>query len=99
MGKKIYPDKSANAEFKKELDVLLEITSKMQKQLEKGECVLLTFKEAANYLGCSDSFLYKLTSSNVIPCYKPHGRLYFFQHELAEWVTGRETKTINDSKE
>ena len=86
MGKKIYPDKSANAEFKKELDVLLEITGEMQKQLEKGECKLLTFKEAADFLECSDSSLYKLTSNNLIPFYKPRGKLYFFQHELEEWV-------------
>ena len=79
-------DKSATRKIEEELDVLVRITSEMQKQLDKGECRLLTFKEAADFLGCSDSLLYKLTSEKLIPCYKPRGRLYFFQHELEEWV-------------
>ncbi len=82
MAKKNSSEKSALAEFKKELDVLLELTNEMQKQLEVGECKLLSFKEAADFLGCSNSFLYKLSYKDLIPCHKPRGRLFFFQHEL-----------------
>ena len=79
-------EKSATRKIEEELDVLVRITSEMQEQLKKGECKLLSFKEAADYLGCSHSFLYKLTGANLIPCYKPRGRIYFFKHEIADWV-------------
>ena len=93
-------EKSTSRKIEEELDVLVQISSEMQKQLDKGECKLLGFKEAADYLGCSHSFLYKLTAANLIPCYKPRGRLYFFKHEISEWVSkGDKIKTINISKE
>ena len=82
-------EKSTSRKIEEELDVLVQISSEMQKQLDKGECKLLGFKEAADYLGCSHSFLYKLTAANIIPCYKPRGRIYFFEHEIAEWVKRR----------
>ena len=65
-------EKSTTRKIEEELEILVQISSEMQKQLDKGECKLLGFKEAADYLGCSHSFLYKLTSANLInPCYKP----------------------------
>ncbi len=54
----------------------------------------LTFNEAAEYLGLSKSFLYKLTSSNNIPCYKPEGKkLYFSKSELDSWLLRNPVKT------
>jgi len=47
----------------------------------------LTFTEAADYLGFSKSYLYKLTSRQEIPHYKPSGKhLYFMKNELDEWI-------------
>ena len=60
-------EKSTTRKIEEELDVLVRITSEMQKQLDKGECKLLTFKEAADFLGCSDSLLYKLTAEKANP--------------------------------
>ena len=47
----------------------------------------LTFKEARDYLGFSSSYLYKLTSLQLIPHYKPSGKVIFFsKEELRAWV-------------
>lgn len=49
---------------------------------------VLTFSEAAEYLAVSHSGLYKLTSSNTIPHYKPNKkRIYFKRSELDAWIT------------
>ena len=48
---------------------------------------VLTFNEAAVYLDVSHSHLYKMTSTSVIPSYKPNGKkLYFNRKELDEWL-------------
>ena len=48
---------------------------------------VLTFNEAAVYLDLSHSHLYKMTSTGVIPSYKPNGKkLYFNRKELDEWL-------------
>ena len=48
---------------------------------------VLTFIETAIYLGVSHSHLYKMTSTGVIPSYKPNGKkLYFNRHELDTWL-------------
>jgi excisionase family DNA binding protein len=48
---------------------------------------ILTFKEAAAYLGVSESYLYKLTSKNLIKHSKPSGKLIFLQKkDLDEWM-------------
>ena len=100
MADKKTKSKSTTDKIKEELDILVEITTEMQRQLDKGDCKLLGFKEAADYLGCSHSFLYKLTAANLIPCYKPRGRLYFFQHDISKWVMeGKNNKFINITTE
>lgn len=52
-----------------------------------SEKEVFTSSEAALYLGVSESYLYKLTSSKLIPHYKPNGKLvYFNKNELTEWA-------------
>jgi excisionase family DNA binding protein len=47
----------------------------------------LNFKEATDFLGLSPSYLYKLTSCQEIPHYKPKGKLvYFDRSELESWL-------------
>lgn len=45
---------------------------------------VLTFEEAANYMGVSKSFLYKATSQKLISHYKPNGKMIFFDREELE---------------
>jgi excisionase family DNA binding protein len=48
---------------------------------------VLTFGEAASYTGLSKSYLYKLSSNGGVPCYKPGGKvLYFNRAELDAWM-------------
>ena len=50
--------------------------------------------EAAAYLGVSKSYIYRLTSRNEIPCYKPLGKMcYFDRSELEEWIRSNRAAT------
>ena len=41
---------------------------------------VLNFDEVAAYTGLSKSYLYKLTCSGGIPCYKPQGKHIYFNN-------------------
>ena len=48
---------------------------------------VLSFDESSKFLNLSKSYLYKLTSGNLIPHYKPQGKmLYFEKVELEAWL-------------
>lgn len=48
---------------------------------------VLNFDEVAAYTGLSKSYLYKLTSSGGIPCFKPQGKhIYFNKQEIDQWL-------------
>ncbi len=58
---------------------------------------VLTFDEAAIYTGISKSYLYKLTSTGGIPCYKPNGKvLYFNRTELDGWMMQNRKATSDE---
>ena len=51
---------------------------------------ILTVKEAKEFLGISESQLYKLTRTLSIPHYKPSGKTIFFnRQEIIDWVNSR----------
>ena len=53
-----------------------------------------SFDEASKFLNLSKSYLYKLTSGNLIPHYKPQGKmLYFEKVELEAWLRQNPIKT------
>lgn len=55
---------------------------------------VLSFEEASRFLNLSKSYLYKLTSGNLIPHYKPQGKmLYFERTELEAWLRRNPVKT------
>ena len=57
---------------------------------------VLSFDEASTFLNLSKSYLYKLTSGNLIPHYKPQGKmLYFEKSELEAWLRQNPVKTKN----
>lgn len=57
--------------------------------------VVLNFNEVAIYTGLSKSYLYKLTSSSGIPCYKPQGKqIYFNKQEIDQWLLQNRKATI-----
>lgn len=55
---------------------------------------VLSFDEASTFFNLSKSYLYKLTSGNLIPHYKPQGKmLYFEKSELEAWLRQNPVKT------
>lgn len=57
---------------------------------------VLSFKEAARYLGLSESYLYHLCSDKEIPHYK-RGRLTFFKKtDLDDWALGEKVSSNNE---
>jgi excisionase family DNA binding protein len=51
---------------------------------------VLSFSEAAIYLEVSHSHLYKLTSTGILPYYKPNGKkLYLNRAELDQWLLSK----------
>ncbi len=57
----------------------------------------LTLEEAAVFLGCTRSLLYKMTHLHSIPFYKPSGKLvYFEKEELIKWI--RQNKSLSEEE-
>jgi excisionase family DNA binding protein len=55
---------------------------------------MMNFKECRDYISCSPSYLYKMTSKGEIPHYKPHGKkLYFDRAEIDEWLRQGKVRT------
>lgn len=58
---------------------------------------VLNFDEGAAYTGLSKSYLYKLTSTGGIPCYKPQGKhIYFNKQEIDQWLLQNRRATASE---
>jgi excisionase family DNA binding protein len=80
------------------LNVINERLGKIETLLLSQKTVL-NFDEVAVYTGLSKSYLYKLTSSGGIPCYKPNGKqIYFDKPEIDKWLL-QNRKATNDEIE
>ena len=72
----------------------------LEKRVEELEQMLfltknvLSIDEASKFLNLSKSYLYKLTSGNLIPHYKPQGKMLFFERaDLEAWLRQNPIKT------
>lgn len=79
---------------------------KFEKELKELKDLLLTNKKVlnivdlSNYTGISTSYLYKLTSENKIPYYKPNGKnLYFDKDEVDTWLLRNKIECENVIKQ
>ncbi len=83
-----YP-RGGKLKFKNSMDLIsrvadLELSVKMAGFTAKE---VLTFEEAAIYMGVAKSYLYKQTANKVIPHYKPNGKMVYFNRlELEAWL-------------
>ena len=60
---------------------------------------IVTFAEAALWLGLSHSSLYKMTSERKLPYYKPGGKRIFFKtEEIKSWVLSKRTPSVDELK-
>jgi prophage regulatory protein len=72
--------------MQKQNEVLEKLTS-IESLLKQKHDQPLNFNQAAQYLGFSHSYLYKLTSRKIIPCHRPTGKMLFFSKcELDNWI-------------
>ena len=77
------------------LDRLARIESKLEAQNDE----YMNLEETANYLDLSPAYLYKLTSRNQIPVYKPSGKKLFFKRsELNTWISSKRIASENEIK-
>lgn len=60
----------------------------------------LTLDEAAVFLGCTKSLLYKMTHLHTIPFYKPSNKMvYFEKSELIKWMKQNRSYTDDEINE
>lgn len=58
---------------------------------------IYSFEEGCKYCGISKSKMYKHTSSNNIPFFKPEGKLIFFKKEdLDNWLLRNRHSSIDE---
>lgn len=57
---------------------------------------ILTIEEAAEFLSVSKSYLYKQTSAQAIPHYKPTGKRCYFRSELEAWILAGRISTKSE---
>ena len=61
---------------------------------------MLTSEEATEFTGISISQLYKLTRTQMIPHWKPRGKMvYFDKKELEEWMRQNPVKVFNTTSQ
>ena len=78
-------------------EIIKKLTSIEQRLIEQNllQKEIITFAECCLYLDVISSHLYKLTSSNTIPCYCPQGKkLYFRRQELDLWLTRSRSASV-----
>lgn len=62
-----------------------------------GQKNVLTFDEAARYIGVSKSDLYKRTSNREIPHFKPRGKMVYFDRvQLENYLKQNPIKTAEE---
>jgi len=77
-----------------------ELIEKRLEHIEKlilGQKDVFTFEECCLYTGISRTYMYKLTCTNRIPHFKPHGKiLYFSKMEIDQWLMKNPVRTAKD---
>jgi len=68
-----------------------ELTQRVEKieARQSGEKEILKFGQAAEFLGFSKDYLYKLCYRKQIPFHQPTNKsIFFLKSELIKWITG-----------
>ncbi len=74
------------SDLKNELKALKDEVKRLSGLLISQKKVL-TVQEVADYAGLSKTFVYRMTSTGVIPFYKPRGKMiYFNKEEVETWL-------------
>jgi len=79
-----------------ELNEIKEQLNRLESGLLSQKSVL-NFDEVVKFTGLSKSYLYKLTSTNRIPHYKPNGKVIYFERAQVEaWLMQNPIKTAQE---
>lgn len=90
----------ANNLLKTISETILQKLSTIEDLLKRKDDKPLTFKDACAYLGYAPSYLYKLTYKNIVPHYKPTGKIIFFsKNEIDEWIFKSRCQNSEDSSQ
>ena len=82
----------------------LEVVKTNQTRLEEillSKKPVLNIRDLCDYTGYSRSYIYKLTSRNAIPYFKPSGKMVFFEREeIDSWLlrNKQEVKEQSDGR-
>ena len=85
------------------MDEILQRLNEIERLVKSQRIALkkvFTFGEACAYCGYTASHMYKLTSANAIPHYKPNGKMIFFlRSELDAWLLRNRNVTLEEVRE
>lgn len=80
------------------MDEILKQLDRIERNTLLASKNVLTFEDVVVLTGLSRSYLYKLTSSNQIPHYKPSGKqLYFDREEIENWLKQNRVATVEET--
>ena len=75
-----------DTDLHQQVEELKERMKAMENILDNGK-EILTVEEAAKFMGIARSSLYKMTSDQLIPFYRPNGKMiYFEKSEILAWI-------------
>ena len=78
-----------------------EIKNKLDEILAhlKGDKQVMNLEQLCAYTGLSKSYIYKMTSDNLIPYFRPTGKILFFEKSLIDsWILRNRVKTQAEIK-
>lgn len=85
------------------MDVLLKRLDDLERLIKSQSIYqkeVLTFHEGCDYCGFMPSHMYKLTSLDIIPHYKPNGKMIFFRRsELEAWLLRNRNTTKEEMQD
>lgn len=80
------------------MDEILKQLDRIERNTLLASKNVLTFEDVVVLTGLSRSYLYKLTSTNQIPHYKPSGKqLYFDREEIERWLKQNRVETVEET--
>ena len=74
------------------------LIEKLQPPSEKTSCPI-GIDQACKLLMKAKSTVYAMVHKKLIPCYKSGRKLYFYEHELLDWIAGGQKMSIAQTKE
>lgn len=80
--------------MEQQYQIIIDSLNEIKQQLATSHKEFLTASEAAEFLGISIHQLYKYSSQNILPHYKPQNKLLYFKKiELIQFIEAARIKS------